>query len=119
MAWEVEATDEFTEWYDALAKGVAHYVTAAIDQLEENGPNLDFPKSSKVMKSRHANMRELRVQAAGRPYRILYAFDPRRTAILLIGGEKTGKNRWYDVYVPRADKLYDVYLGEIRKEGLI
>ncbi len=64
-------------------------------------------------------MRELRVQHDGQPYRILYAFDPRRSAILLIGGNKTGDNRWYDVFVPIADRFYDEHLAELRKEGLI
>ena len=64
-------------------------------------------------------MRELRVQHDGQPYRILYAFDPRRSAILLIGGNKTGDNRWYDVFVPIADRFYDEQLAELRKEGLI
>jgi hypothetical protein len=49
----------------------------------------------------------------------LYAFDPRRTGILLIGGDKTGDNRWYDIHAPMADRLYDEYIEEIRKEGLI
>ena len=52
-------------------------------------------------------MRELRTQHAGRPYRTLYAFDPRRMAILLIGGDKTGNDRWYEVHVPIADQLYE------------
>jgi hypothetical protein len=64
-------------------------------------------------------MRELRVQHAGRPYRVLYAFDPRRAAILLLGGDKTGDNRWYAVNVPKADALYDEHLKTLRKEGLI
>jgi len=55
-------------------------------------------------------MRELRTQHAGRPYRTLYAFAPRRTAILLIAGDKTGDDRWYETNVPIADKLYDVHL---------
>jgi hypothetical protein len=56
-------------------------------------------------------MRELRIQHQGRPYRVLYAFDPRRTAILLIGGDKTGQDRWYDEHVPQADALYDAHLA--------
>jgi len=64
-------------------------------------------------------MRELRVQHEGRPYRILYAFDPRRCAILLLGGDKTGDNRWYDVHVPKADRLYDTHIETLEKEGLI
>lgn len=61
-------------------------------------------------------MRELRIQHEGRPYRVLYAFDPRRTAILLIGGDKTGNDRWYDEFVPKADKLYDDHLDTLEKE---
>ena len=62
-------------------------------------------------------MRELRTQHAGRPYRTLYAFDPRRCAILLIGGDKTGDGRWYDTHVPLADALYDIHLETLAKEG--
>lgn len=63
-------------------------------------------------------MRELRTQHEGKPYRTLYAFDPGRAAILLIGGDKTGNNRWYDEFVPVADQLYKEHLDEIKKEGL-
>ena len=62
-------------------------------------------------------MRELRTQHEGRPYRTLYAFDPRRAAILLIGGDKTGNDRWYETHIPMADKLYDAHLEELKKEG--
>jgi hypothetical protein len=65
------------------------------------------------------HMRELRVQHDGRPYCVLYAFDPVRTAILLIGGDKTGHDRWYEIYVPIADRLYDTYVRQLRDEGKI
>ena len=64
-------------------------------------------------------MRELRVQSGGSPLRAFYAFDPRKSAILLIGGDKTSNKRFYDEYVPIADRLYDQYLAELRREGLI
>jgi len=64
-------------------------------------------------------MKELIIQHAGRPYRVLYAFDPRRTAILLIGGDKTGNRRWYEQFVPTEDKLYDDHLVTLTREGLI
>jgi hypothetical protein len=64
-------------------------------------------------------MRELRVQSRGHPIRVFYAFDPRRSAILLIGGDKTGDDRFYRRMLPVADALYDIYIDEIRKEGLI
>jgi hypothetical protein len=63
-------------------------------------------------------MKELRIQHKGRPFRVLYAFDPRRKAILLLGGSQTGKSRWYAENVPRADILYDQHLRQLRKEGL-
>lgn len=87
--------------------------------LEECGPQLRFPHSSGIEGSRHAHMRELRTQYRGRPIRTLYAFDPRRCAILLLGGDKTGNNRWYETNVPVADRLYDQHLEQLRKEGLI
>ncbi len=86
--------------------------------LEVRGPNLGFPHSSGIKGSRHSHMRELRTQHGGRPFRILYAFDPRRSAILLIGGDKTGDDRWYEVNIPIADELYDEHLEQLRKEGL-
>jgi len=64
-------------------------------------------------------MKELRIQHAGRPPRVLYALDPRRTAILLLGGDKTGDARWYERLVPIADRLYDEHLDTLKREGLI
>ena len=92
-------------------------VDVSVRLLEALGPQLPFPHSSGVQKSRHGQMRELRIQHAGRPYRVLYAFEPRRAAILLIGGDKTGVKRWYDVHVPLADRLYDEHLKGLAKEA--
>jgi hypothetical protein len=64
-------------------------------------------------------MRELRIQVEGKPFRVLYAFNPLRNAILLLGGDKTGNERWYEVNVPLADRLYDEHLKELREEGLV
>ena len=71
----------------------------------------------KVNGSRHGHMRELRTQSGGRPLRTLYAFDPLRTGILLLGGDKSGDDRWYEKFVPVADRLYDQHLDELRREG--
>lgn len=117
--WEVEYTDEFGEWWDGLNEAEQESVDASVRLLEARGPQLGYPHTSGIACSRHRHMRELRVQHQGRPYRVLYAFDPRRTAILLIGGDKTGNDRWYEEYVPRADRLYDEHLALLRKEGLI
>src|SRR5258705_347899 len=82
-----------------------------------SGPMLLFPYSSGVEGSEYSHMRELRIQHGGRPYRVLYAFDPRSAALLLIGGDKTGQDRWYEQYVPVADRIYKAHLDEIEKEG--
>jgi hypothetical protein len=117
MAWEIAFTDEFGAWWASLSEAEQEDVAAYVGLLERKGPGLGFPYSSDVRGSRHGNLRELRVQHAGRPYRVLYAFDPRRMAILLIGGDKTGNDCWYERNVPIADRLYDEHLDELRKEG--
>ena len=119
VTWDVEFTDEFFVWWSGLTRAVQDALGAKVYLLERRGPALGFPHSSKVVTSRHAHLRELRVQYRGRPYRLIYAFDPRRMAILLLGGDKTGDDRFYDVIVSRADALYDVHLRELREEGLI
>lgn len=116
VAWEVEVTDEFKAWWGDLTEVERISVERSVLLLEERGPNLPFPYSGRVNGSRHAAMRELRVQHQGRPYRVLYVFDPRRVAILLLGGDKTGDDRWYERNVPLADRLYDNYLAGIKEE---
>jgi hypothetical protein len=119
VAWQVEFTDEFGEWWDSLSEAEQDSVAISIKMLEKAGPLLRFPHSSGVTQSKHSHMRELRIQHQGRPYRVLYAFDPRRAAILLLGGDKTGNDRWYEENVPRADSIYDRYLEELKQEGSI
>ena len=115
MQWSVEYTDEFAVWWDELTTEEQESLDASVRLLEARGPALGFPYSSGINGSRHSHMRELRTQHDGRPLRTLYAFDPRRTAILLIGGDKTGSDRWYDVHIPVADRLYDEHLRQIER----
>ena len=119
MPWDVEYTNEFGDWWAGLGEGEQEDITAVVELLAEHGPGLRFPWSSGVTGSRHGHMRELRVQSSGRPVRVFYAFDPRRTAVLLIGGHKTGDDRFYKQFVPLADRLYDEQLKELKEEGLI
>lgn len=114
--YEIEFTDEFGAWWDGLSDEEQQSIRAVARLLRENGPHLRYPHTSGIRGSRYAHMRELRIQHHGRPYRVLYAFDPRRMAILLIGGDKTGDDRWYDRFIPRADRLYDEHLREIEGE---
>lgn len=83
MNWEVEYTDEFGEWWNSLTEAEQESIDASVRLLESMGPALGFPHSSGISGSKHNHMRELRTQHDGHPYRTLYAFDPRRAAILL------------------------------------
>lgn len=119
MSWDIENTDEFGDWYADLSEVDQAALAATVDRLIAHGPSLRFPHSSGINTSRHSHMRELRIQSGGRPLRVFYAFDPRRSAILLIGGDKTGDDRFYERMIPVADELYDVYLTELKQEGLL
>ena len=100
MEWDVEFTDVFEDWWNGLDETEQEDVAACVGLLEQKGPSLPHPCSSGIKGSRHDHMRELRIQHAGKPYRALYAFDPRRVALLLLGGDKTGNARWYGSVCP-------------------
>ncbi len=117
--WEIEYTDEFGQWWETLTSKEQESLDASIRLLEQLGPHLARPHADTVSGARHTNMKELRTQHCGRPLRTFFAFDPRRKAILLIGGDKTGDNRFYDWMIPLADKLYDTHLQELKEEGLL
>ena len=114
--WEIEYTDEFEEWWNTLSEGLQIDITVTVDLLSQFGRNLQFPYSSGIKNSHHSHLRELRIQHSGKPYRIFYAFDPRRVALLLIGGGKSGKNRWYETMIPLVDKLYSRHLKALELE---
>jgi hypothetical protein len=112
--WEVETTDAFDDWWQKLTEQEQDDVTAVVELLGERGAHLPFPHSSGIEGSKFSHMRELRIQSHGDPIRVFYAFDPRRVAVLLIGGIKTGKEkRFYKEYVRRADTLYEEHLKSL------
>jgi hypothetical protein len=118
MAWEVEYTDQFGNWFENLDEDQQESIVIAVEVLQGHGPGLGRPLVDTIKGSRHANMKELRPR--GGNLRILFAFDPRRMAILLIGGDKTSRwQAWYQDIVPLADQLYDEHLETLRKEGLL
>ncbi len=117
MEWEVEYTDEFERWWNSLDMEEQEEVEAKVELLEEFGPTLPRPHSDVIVSSRHPNMKELRAQVRRSQLRVLYALDPRRTALLLIGGDKTGNPKWYEQFVPLADRLFDKHLRELEKEA--
>ena len=110
MATGIIVTFEFANWYGALTEAEQESIRPVVAMLEAAGATLGYPQSSAVKGSRFPGMRELRIQHAGRPYRILYAFDPIRQAVLLMGGDKTGDDRWYEKAIRLADKLFTQYL---------
>lgn len=115
----MEVTNEFERWWDGLGAAEQDSVDFVVQLLIREGPMLPFPYSSGISCAKKYDVRELRVQHQGRPYRVLYVFDPRRRAILLIGADKTGQDRWYEGHVPLAEKIYSRYLRELKREGLI
>ena len=118
MEWVVLTTEEFDAWFEQLTETQKKRIAVKIDMLELRGPTLRHPDSSDIAGSRHGGMRELRIQIGGAPFRVLYAFDPNRAAVLLLGGDKTGDERWFEVNVPKADLLFDRHLASLEpKEG--
>ena len=115
--WIVEFTDEFGEWWECLSVEVQEKIYKVVGLLELNGPRLSFPYSSEIKGSSIA-LRELRIQCGGDPYRVLYAFDPVRHALLLIGGNKSGNDDWYEKNVPIAERLFMDHLKELKEEGI-
>ncbi len=111
MTWEVRFTEEFEQEFANLDPETQDKIIARVILLKEKGPHLRVPYSSGIKGSRFGHMRELRVQHSGKPYRILYAFDPRRVAVLLLVGNKAGNDRWYEENIPQADELYAEWLG--------
>jgi hypothetical protein len=117
--WVVEFTNEFEAWWEGLDVEQQAALGVRIDLLESRGPDLGRPAVDRISGSRHHNMKELRASEGG-ALRVLFAFDPRRQAILLLGGDKSGQwAEWYEWAIPVADDLYDTYLNELREEGLI
>jgi hypothetical protein len=114
MTCEVEQTEAFEEWWATLMPQEQDKVATVVELLGERGVDLPYPYSSKINGSRYAHMRELIIQCHGDPIRVFYAFDPRRVAVLLIGGLKAGKEkRFYREHVPWADRLYEQHLKSL------
>jgi hypothetical protein len=116
LVWKVIETPEFGEWYGSLDDDAKEDILAKVEVLKAIGPGLGRPQVDTVKGSRHPNLKELRVQSNGRPFRILFAFDPKRQAVLLVGGNKEGDKRFYDRLIPQADDLFDEYLASLKKE---
>ncbi len=117
--WEVEFTDDFEQWWLELSESQQEALDDRVMLLAESGPGLKRPVVGDIKASRHSNMKELR-ESKGGALRVLFAFDPRRHAILLLGSDKSGQwKQWYETAIPEADDLYDAHLQELDEEGLL
>lgn len=114
MAWSVEQSREVRTWRKTLASEKQDALLSAIELLGERGPTLGRPLADTLIGSRYPNMKELR--PLGTSIRVLFAFDPTRTAVLLVGGDKEGQwSRWYRRMIPLADRMFDARLRAIER----
>ena len=118
MAWEVGFDPAFDPEFDALPAAVQDELLAQAKLLEVFGPALGRPRADTLNGSRHANMKELRFQVADGVWRIAFAFDPKRQAILLVAGNKSGvsERRFYRQLIKKADERFDTHLDRLKDE---
>jgi hypothetical protein len=116
--WAVATTDDYDEWYLSLGDRDREEVIAKVLLLQTLGPHLTRPHADTLKGSKHSNMKELRGKTAASVIRIAFAFDPARSAILLIGGDKSGvsEKRFYKQLISRADKLFDEHLRTLPRK---
>lgn len=124
VAYEIERTEEFTSWWNDLSEKEQIEVAKVVGVLVEKGPNLKRPYAGKIKGSKKIpNLKELIIQIAGDPYRVFFVFDERRVGILLLGAKKTGGKKaevaWYKARIAEVKPIYQQYMAELKKEGLI
>ena len=117
VKWEVEFHKDFDPEFDALPDDVQSELRAHALLLEQFGPQLGRPRVDTLKGSRHANMKELRFDAADGVWRVAFAFDPKRNAVLLIAGDKSGgsEKRFYRQLIAKADERFDEHLSRMKK----
>jgi hypothetical protein len=114
--YTIERTDEVASWIKVLDEDAQEAILKSLLILRKIGPSLGRPHVDSVNKSRHQNLKELRVQCKQRLFRIFFAFDHNRDVILLIGGDKRGDKRFYQKMIPMADRLYDRHLIRLKEQ---
>ena len=115
IAFEVEYTKTFEIWWEFLTESEQVSVASAVLVLQQRGPALGRPQVDTLKGAKFTNLKELRIQHSGLPLRILFAFDPRRVAILLVGGNKQGDANWYERNIAVAERLYSLHLEQLRE----
>jgi hypothetical protein len=118
VRWDVEIGDEFDPEFTGLPEDVQTEILAHARLLQQFGPQLGRPRVDTLNDSRHANMKELRFSSAGGEWRLAFAFDPRRKAILLVAGDKSGgsQKRFYKLLIAKADDRFDAHLARLKKK---
>ena len=119
VRWVVEIADEFEPEFDALSEDVRTEILALSRLLQRFGPHLGRPRVDTLNDSRHRNMKELRFRAADGQWRVAFAFDTKRKAVLLVAGDKSGgsEKRFYHRLIHKADDRFDAHLTRLKKEG--
>ncbi len=119
VTWAVEIGDEFEPEFDALHDDVRMEILALSRLLQQLGPQVGRPRVDTLNGSRHANRKELRFTAVGGEWRVAFAFDTKRKAILLVAGNKAGvsEKRFYRDLIRKADDRFDAHLARLKKEG--
>jgi hypothetical protein len=110
MEWTIIFHPAFSNWLYEQAEDVQDSILVGLGLLKQEGPLLGRPYVDTLNGSQYPNLKELRVQHAGEPWRILFAFDPIRQAVVLVGGNKTGDKRWYEKNIPVAERRFTEHL---------
>lgn len=118
VSWAVEISDEFDPEFFTLHEDVRIEILALTRLLQELGPQLGRPRADTLKGSRHPNMKELRFSAAGGEWGVGFAFDPKRKAVLLVAGDKSGgsQKRFYRELIRKADDRFDAHLAGLRRK---
>jgi hypothetical protein len=114
MIWEIVFHKDFEEWWSEQNEALQDSMAMVLNLLEEFGTNLGRPYVDTLKGSLLTNLKELRVQHKGEPYRLLFVFDPQRQAVVLVGGNKAGDKRWYEKNIAIAEKRYTEYLKDTK-----
>lgn len=116
MSYKVNFTPEFRVWWNEQEERLREIIAKKVADLEEKGPHLGRPQADTLEGSKLSNLKELRVLYKGDPYRILYAFDPKREAALLVGGNKAGDKKWYKKMIPQAEAVFATHLERLKEK---
>jgi hypothetical protein len=124
VAYDIERTDEFTEWWDGLTQKEQIDVAKIVGVLAEKGAGSETPLCRQNQGSNKIpNLKELVIQVAGNPYRVFFMFDERGVAILLLGARKIGGKKaqaaWYKARIAEVEPIFEQYVAELKKEGLL